>query len=115
MCFKYIHFRYCLEEWFMIMILARVYAKKNLPEPNPIKIEISKECTLKELYAKAYEMFFNNINTTIDDLMLGDSSGTPITICDNEEWTVRKYYQSNNFQPSRHKLYIIAKVKVHIN
>ena len=115
MCFKYYTFQILLGGMVYDNDSSKGICKKNLPEPNPIKIEISKECTLKELYAKAYEMFFNNINTTIDDLMLGDSSDTPITICDNEEWTVRKYYQSNNFQPSRHKLYIIAKVKVHIN
>ena len=86
--------------------------KKILPEPNPSKVELNKSCSLHQLNAKATEIFIHDINIQQEKLQLGDSSGTFIRLSDEDDWTVGEYYAKNSFQASRHKLYVIAKMKV---
>ena len=46
--------------------------KMILPEPNPSKVELNKSCSLHQLYAKATEIFFHDINIQQEKLQLGD-------------------------------------------
>ena len=92
-------------------LLRKGVRKKILKEPNPMKVELSKTCTLQQLYTKAEELFFSDIEG-IEDLKLGDSSGSPIILSDEDSWSLGDYFLGHHLQPSRHKLYVIAKVKV---
>ena len=92
-------------------LLRKGVRKKILKEPNPTKVELSKTCTLQQLYTKAEELFFSDIEG-IEDLKLGDSSGSPIILSDEHSWSLGDYFLGHHLQPSRHKLYVIAKVKV---
>ena len=83
--------------------------KKSLPEPNPTKVELPQSTTFFELQAKAKSLFFQDYNGI---MLLGDSQGTVIHISDPQQWTLGSFYQRNQFQPSKHKLYIIMDAEV---
>ena len=83
--------------------------KRYLPDPNPSKVEMKKNSSLKELYSNAHELYFKEID--VDEYRLGDSSGIPVSLIDENSWTFSLYFRKNNLQPSRHKIYVIALLK----
>lgn len=90
--------------------LKRGVRKRFLPEPNPTKVELSRETTWKELCCRACELFFSELLPNEDDLLLVDSNGVAINVACPQSWILGEYYHSNGFQPSRHKLYVAAKI-----
>jgi hypothetical protein len=87
--------------------LGKGVRSKCLPQPNPIKIEMSKNSLLNDIYKRAKELFFKKKE---GNMFLSDSSGVIIDLGVN--WTKGKYYNENNFILSRHKLYVILDEKL---
>lgn len=92
-------------------ILRRGVRKKYLPDPNPTKIELSKDAKYGDILQMAISLFFEEFEPTKDTLSLADSSGVPIQLSDPDNWTLGSFYQSNGLQPSRYKLYVVLKVR----
>ena len=70
--------------------------KKILIEPNSMKVELSKTCTLQQLYTKAEELFFSDVEG-IEDLKSGDSSRSPIILSDEDSWSLGDYFLGHHF------------------
>jgi hypothetical protein len=79
--------------------------KKNVPEPNPQKVELRRTCTLDKLFHKANELYFHN-EALVSSMNLGDSSGLIVNV-DKSNWILETYYKDNDYKPSRHRLYVI--------
>ena len=90
---------------------SRGVKKRCLPEPNPRKVELSRNSTLQDIYEKAKQLYFTP-GTNFADLKLGDSSGMVIEVVEEQKWVLEKYYEEFHYQPSRHKLYVIHYEKV---
>jgi len=81
-------------------ILRRGVRKKYLPDPNPTKIELSKDAKYGDILQMAISVF-RGVRTYKG---YTDSSGVPIRLSDPDNWTLGSFYQSNGLQPSRYKL-----------
>ena len=88
----------------------RGICKKYLPEPNPAKIEISKNTSYSDLLEVAKSRYFSEFQPEAFQLSLADSTGMPIMVANPDSWTVGNFYCSNSLQPSRYKLYVVLKV-----
>ena len=80
--------------------LKRGVCKRYLAEPNPQKVELPRNATLPEVFEKAKELYFSEIDLDIDSMCLADSSGILLTIKDTKSWTLSSFYQKNHLQPS---------------
>uniref|UniRef100_A0A1X7TZT8 Uncharacterized protein n=1 Tax=Amphimedon queenslandica TaxID=400682 RepID=A0A1X7TZT8_AMPQE len=76
-----------------------------LPKPNPQMVEIPKNCTFKEFVRKAKTLYFGK-DANESKMNLADSSGILIQV-DKATWNLDQYYKDNNYQPSRHKMYVL--------
>lgn len=88
----------------------RAIRKKFLRDPNPQKVSVERSATLETILDRARELYFKDMDVELDELSLCDSSGILIPVQD-DNWTVGSFYQKNNLQPSRFKLYV-ALIKV---
>lgn len=82
--------------------------KKCLPDPNPQKVSLSRSATLDIVFSKARELYFEEFNVSQEAMSLCDSSG--IIIPADNEWSLGQFYNVNGLQPSRYKLYVVAKL-----
>lgn len=76
-----------------------------LPKPNPQKVEMPKNCTFREIVHKAKTLYFGE-DADESKMNLADSSGIMIQV-DKASWNLDQYYKDNNYQPSRHKIYVL--------
>ena len=92
------------------MIYDRVKDKgvrrKFLPEPNPAKVEFTKDCSILAVFEKAIELFFKQFSITTNDVMLASSSGIKIDV--DPKCKLHDYYLHNHYLPSKHKLYTMV-------
>ena len=86
--------------------LERGVRKKYLNEPNPQKVELARNATLADVFQKAKQLYFSEIDVDVDSMCLADSAGILIPIQDKESWSLSSFYQKNRLQPSRYKLYV---------
>ena len=91
--------------------LNRGIRKKYLPEPNPQRVELARNATLSDVFQKAKELYFSEVETNTDSMSLADSGGILIPI-DKDSWSLSLFYQKNHLQPSRYKLYVAVKEEV---
>lgn len=84
--------------------LGRGIRKKYLPEPNPAKVEISRDACYTDLLEVAKSRYFMEFEPELDNLGLADSIGMPIAVANPEKWTLGSFYSRNSLQPSRYKL-----------
>jgi hypothetical protein len=82
--------------------LKRGVRKRYLPEPNPQRVELPRDATLKDVFEKAKQLYFNEIEPDIDSMCLADSSGLLIPVPDADSWALATFYHKNNLQPSRY-------------
>ena len=94
--------------------LKRGVRRRYLPEPNPQKVELPKYAKLTDVFEKAKELFFHEVEVDIESMCLTDSSGVLIPV-DADSWTLTSFYQKNNLQPSRYKLYVTVKENVSLS
>ena len=66
--------------------LCRGIRSKYLPEPNPTRIEISRDSQLLEI---AKSQYFMDFEPEPNDL---DLAGMPITVANPESWTLGYFY-----------------------
>ena len=92
--------------------LGRGIRKKYLPEPNPAKVEISRDACYTDLLEVAKSRYFMEFEPELDNLGLADSIGMPIAVANPEKWTLGSFYSRNSLQPSRYKLYVMLKVRI---
>ena len=92
--------------------LSRGIRKKYLPEPNPTKVELSRDTSYSHLLEVAKSHYFTEFKPDRDNLCLADSMGMPIAVANPDRWTVGTFYSSNSLQPSRYKLYVMLKVNL---
>lgn len=85
----------------MILQGAKGIKKWYLPEPNPRKVEIKRTSSLEEIFDKAKELYFPDRS-----ICLGDSNWLKIEI-DQSTWKLDQYYRSNDYKPSKNKLYVM--------
>ena len=78
--------------------LCRGIRKKYLPEPNPTRIEISRDATYPQLMEIANSQYFMDFEPEPNDLGLADSAGMPITVANPESWTLGSFYSSNSLK-----------------
>ena len=89
------------------------FVKKYLPEPNPTKVELSRDTSYSDLLEVAKSHYFTEFEPDHDNLCLADSMGMPIVVANPDKWTIGAFYsQSNALQPSHYKLYVILKVNL---
>ena len=86
--------------------LQRAVRKKFLPDPNPQKVELSPDSSLKTVFNKATQLFFSEMDPLPESLSLADSSGILIPVEDKEKWSLGDFYSNNSLQLSRYKLYV---------
>ena len=53
---------------------GRGIKKKTLPQPNPRKVEFSRQSTLEDIFAKANTLYFEN-KASSEDMHLAHSNG----------------------------------------
>lgn len=84
--------------------------KKSLPEPNPVRVEMKKDSSIFDVFEKAIELYYQEFNITINDVILADSTGGAIPLADDDlsGWKLGEYYLKNNLVPSRYKLYTMV-------
>ena len=85
--------------------LGRGIRKDSIPKPNPRKVELPKSSTFNDIVDLANELYFGN-GADPSRMELADSSGLSIHV-NKSEWKLDSYYKNNNYQPSRHKLYLM--------
>ena len=85
--------------------LKRGVRRRYLPEPNPQKVELPRHAKLTDVFEKAKYLYFNEVETDTKSMCLCDSSGVLIPV-NADSWTLASFYQKNNLQPSRYKLYV---------
>ena len=90
--------------------LRRGIRKKYLAEPNPTKVELSRETKYDDVLQIAKRMYFVDFDESCDSLSLADSAGMPILVADPLKWTLGSFYSDNSLQPSRYKLYVVLHV-----
>ena len=87
--------------------LKRGVRKKYLPEPNPRRVELARNSTLNAVFEKAKGLFFEDFDVDIRDMCLADSGGIILSVDDKSSWTLSSFYEKNQLQPSRYKLYVV--------
>ena len=95
--------------------LMRGIRKRYLPEPNPQRVELPRNATLRDVFNKAKQLYFSEIETNIESMCLADSGGILIPIDDKDSWLLSFFYQKNHLQPSRYKLYVAVKEEVSLS
>ncbi len=91
----------------MILSLRKVL-KKYLPDPNPTKVELAKNSSLKTIFKKATELYFSDVDDTSSyKLCIADSNGIPLHIDRSESWILSDFFQHNGLHPSRYKIYVM--------
>lgn len=88
--------------------LNRGVRKKYLPEPNPQKVEFPRDASLKVVFEKAKDLYFQDMEVDPKSLCLADSGGVLIPVKDQASWCLSHFYSKNSLQPSRYKLYVVA-------
>ena len=86
--------------------LKRGVRKRYLSEPNPQKVEFTRDAPLMEIFQRAKQLFFSEVETDLDSMCLADSGGILIPVRNKESWSLSSFYQKNRLQPSRYKLYV---------
>ena len=89
--------------------LMRGICKRYLPEPNLQRVELPRNATLRDVFNKAKQLYFSEIETNIESMCLG---GILMPIDDKDSWLLSSFYQKNHLQPSRYKLYVAVKEEV---
>ncbi len=79
--------------------------KKKHFQPNPRKVELPKNASIADILNKTNELYFDLED--IHQLSLADANGMMIEVEDCEKWKLDHYFSTNNYQPSRHKMYVM--------
>ena len=94
--------------------LNRGVRKKYLPEPNPQRVELPRDASLRAVFEKAKHLFFEDFEVELGAMCLADSGGVLLPIEDENNWSLSSFYTKNSLQPSRYKLYVVIGQEVSI-
>lgn len=79
----------------------------SIGHPNPRKVEIPRQSTMVDVSLEMY------VDITLSDVRLADSDGIMVELPD-QTCSLENYFTSNQYKPSKHKLYVMIKKKVSI-
>lgn len=96
-------------------VILRGIRKRHFPEPNPQRVELPRNATVCDVFNKAKQLYFSEMETNIESMCLADSGGILIPIDDKDSWLLSSFYQKNHLQPSRYKLYVAVKEEVSLS
>ena len=88
--------------------LNRGVRKKYIPELNPRRVELARDSSLNAVFEKARGLFFEDFDVDVDSMCLADSGGMLLSVDNRSGWTLASFYENNNLQPSRYKLYVVV-------
>ena len=85
--------------------LQKGVKKDWLAKPNPRKVELARNSSLQTVFERCKEIYFSS-GCAVENLQLADSSGMIIEV-QKESWVLETFYNENNYQASRHKLFVM--------